>query len=86
MALIAVSALVSSLRFALAQPAPPPDPQQPAYTPSELVPATEAFPSVSRGEQDRAFIKRFLMHYGIYRRYPLGRFPALRNAWRAAQP
>ena len=33
-----------------------------------------------------AFIKRFLMHYGIYRRYPLGRFPALRNAWRAAQP
>ena len=33
-----------------------------------------------------AFIKRFLLHYGIYRRYPLGRFPALRNAWRAAQP
>ena len=29
-----------------------------------------------------AFIKRFLMHYGVYRRYPLGRFPALRNAWR----
>jgi hypothetical protein len=34
----------------------------------------------------RAFIRRFLLHYGIYRRYPLGRFPALRNAWRAAQP
>jgi hypothetical protein len=34
----------------------------------------------------RDFINRFLMHYGIYRRYPLGRFPALRNAWRAAQP
>ena len=34
----------------------------------------------------RAFIKRFLMHYGIYRRYPLGRFSALRKAWRAAQP
>jgi hypothetical protein len=33
-----------------------------------------------------AFIRRFLMHYGIYPRYPLGRFPALRNAWRAAQP
>jgi hypothetical protein len=33
----------------------------------------------------RAFIKRFLMHYGIYRRYPLRRFPALRNAWRVAQ-
>ena len=24
----------------------------------------------------RTFIKRFLMHYGVYRRYPLGRFPA----------
>jgi len=34
----------------------------------------------------RAFIRRFLMNYGIYRRYPLRRFPALRNAWRAAQP
>jgi hypothetical protein len=32
-----------------------------------------------------AFIKRFLMHYGIYRRYPLRRFSALRNAWRVAQ-
>jgi hypothetical protein len=26
------------------------------------------------------------MHYGIYRRYPLGRLPALRNAWRTARP
>jgi hypothetical protein len=26
------------------------------------------------------------MHYGIYRRYPLGWFLALRNAWRVAQP
>jgi hypothetical protein len=25
-----------------------------------------------------AFLRRFLMHYGIYRRYPLGRLPALR--------
>jgi hypothetical protein len=33
----------------------------------------------------RDFIKRFLMYYGIYRRYPLERFPALRNAWRVAQ-
>ena len=32
-----------------------------------------------------AFMKRFLLHYGIYRRYPLGRFPALRNAWRAVR-
>jgi hypothetical protein len=30
----------------------------------------------------QAFIRRFLMYYGIYRRYPLGRLPALRNAWR----
>jgi hypothetical protein len=45
--------------------------------------------NVERGDAEhkmRAFIKRFLMHYGIYRRYPLGRFPALRNAWRVAQP
>jgi hypothetical protein len=42
--------------------------------------------SLSRRNEMRAFIKRFLMHYGIYRRYPLGWFPALRNAWRAAQP
>jgi hypothetical protein len=25
------------------------------------------------------------MHFGIYRRNPFTRFPALRNAWRAAQ-
>jgi hypothetical protein len=44
---------------------------------------------IERGDAEhkmRDFIKRFLMHYGIYRRYPLGRFPALRNAWRVAQP
>jgi hypothetical protein len=33
----------------------------------------------------RAFIRRLIMHYGIYRRYPLGRLPALRNAWRNAR-
>ena len=27
----------------------------------------------------RAFLRRFLMHYGIYRRYPLRLLPALRN-------
>jgi hypothetical protein len=26
----------------------------------------------------RPFVRRFLMHYGIYRRYPLGLLPALR--------
>jgi hypothetical protein len=33
----------------------------------------------------RAFIRRLIMHYGIYRRYPLARLPALRNAWRNAR-
>jgi hypothetical protein len=38
-----------------------------------------------REDAMHAFVKRLLMHYGIYRRYPLGWFPALRNAWRVAQ-
>jgi hypothetical protein len=33
----------------------------------------------------RIFIKRFLLHYGIYRRYPLRRLSAIRNAWRTAR-
>ena len=33
-----------------------------------------------------AFIHRLWMHYGIYRRYPLPRFPAMRNAWHIARP
>jgi hypothetical protein len=39
-----------------------------------------------RSTKMNAFLRRLLMHYGIYRRYPLGRLPALRNAWRTAQP
>jgi hypothetical protein len=47
----------------------------------------DAIPRASPAEQKMsAFINRFLIHYGIYRRYPLGRFPALRNACRVAQP
>src|ERR1700704_3971759 len=43
--------------------------------------------SIGPGETAmHAFLGRLLMHYGIYRRYPLGRLPALRNAWRSAQP
>jgi hypothetical protein len=43
-----------------------------------------------RGEETigmtmRAFVRRFLMHYGIYRRYPLRRLSAFRNAWRNAR-
>jgi hypothetical protein len=47
-----------------------------------------AFPGLDRPRsmEMQAFLRRFLMHYGIYRRYPLGRLPALRNAWRTARP
>jgi len=44
------------------------------------------FAATPRRTKMHAFVKRFLMHYGIYRRYPLGRLPALRNAWRTARP
>jgi hypothetical protein len=30
------------------------------------------------------FLQRLLLHYGIYRRYPLRRWPAFKNAWRIA--
>jgi hypothetical protein len=46
----------------------------------------EALPrEETTGVAMRAFIKRFLMHYGIYRRYPLPRLSAFRNAWRNAR-
>jgi hypothetical protein len=32
-----------------------------------------------------AFIRRLLIHYGIYRRYPLSPLPAMRNAWRISR-
>jgi hypothetical protein len=32
------------------------------------------------------FLRRFLMNYGIYRRYPMGLLPAICNAWRTARP
>lgn len=37
------------------------------------------------GTDMRLFLRRFMMHYGIYRRYPLRRLPAVRNAWRNAR-
>lgn len=43
---------------------------------------------ISSAEKDtamRAFVRRFIMHYGIYRRYPLARIPAFRNAWRISR-
>jgi hypothetical protein len=36
------------------------------------------------GVDDVVFLQRLLLHYGIYRRYPLRRWPALKNAWRVA--
>jgi hypothetical protein len=33
----------------------------------------------------RAFIRRFLLHYGINRGYALRRLSAARNAWRTAR-
>jgi hypothetical protein len=33
----------------------------------------------------RAFIGRFLLHYGLNRRYALRRLPAARDAWRTAR-
>ena len=68
---IAVLALVSSLRLALAQPAPPPDPQQPAYTPSELVNAGHRF----FGSVSGAFasvIERAVSQWGLPNGYVLG--------------
>jgi hypothetical protein len=32
-----------------------------------------------------AFFRRFSLHYGIYRRYPLRPIEALKNAWRIAR-
>jgi len=32
-----------------------------------------------------AFLQRLFMHYGIYRRYPLGPLPALKSAWRISR-
>jgi hypothetical protein len=37
------------------------------------------------GQAMRAFVKRFFLHYNIYRRYPLARLTAARNAWRTAK-
>jgi hypothetical protein len=37
------------------------------------------------GRVMRAFIKRFLLHYGINRRQPVRRLTAARDAWRTAR-
>src|SRR6516225_12165562 len=70
-ALIAMLVIGSSPRFALAQPAPPPDPQQPAYTPSELVNAGHRF----FGSISGAFasvIEHAVSQWGLPNGYVLG--------------
>jgi hypothetical protein len=36
------------------------------------------------GVDDVLILQRLLLHYGIYRRYPLRPWPAFKNAWRIA--
>src|SRR5262245_799105 len=45
-------------------------------------PAFGGYPTM--GVDDVLFLQRLLLHYGIYRRYPLRRWPAFKNAWRIA--
>jgi hypothetical protein len=70
-ALIAALIVVSSPRLALAQPAPPPDPQQPSYTPGELVNAGHRFfGGVSGGLA--SVIERAVSRWGLPNGYVLG--------------
>jgi hypothetical protein len=34
------------------------------------------------GAENVIFVQRLLLHYGVYRRYPLRPWPALKSAWR----
>jgi hypothetical protein len=42
-------------------------------------------PNIHSGSSMLGFFRRLYLHYGIYRRYPLAPFPALKNAWRIAR-
>jgi hypothetical protein len=67
-------------------PAPWPGPKQRGC--SRFVDRTplKRFPVTLVENEMNDFLRRFLMHYGIYRRYPLGWLPALLNAWPTARP
>jgi hypothetical protein len=70
-ALIALVILAGAPRFALAQPAPPPDPQHPAYTPGELVNAGHRFfGGVSGGLA--SVIEHAISNWGLPNGYVLG--------------
>src|SRR5262249_60739175 len=49
-----------------------------------IIPALALSPMPRTWSQDVPFLHRLLLHYGIYRRYPLRPWPALKNAWRVA--
>jgi len=46
--------------------------------------ADSALVDTPMGVDDVVYLQRLLLHYGIYRRYPLRRWPAFKNAWRIA--
>jgi len=70
-ALIAVLVLMLSPHLALVQPAPPPNPQQPAYTPGELVNAGHRFfGSISGGLA--SVIEHAVSKWGLPNGYVLG--------------
>ena len=49
-------------------------------------PSTSPHPQANATQaRTMEFYRRLLLHYGIYRRYPLGPLPALKNAWRIAR-
>jgi hypothetical protein len=71
LALFAVVVLSSWPGLASAQPAPPPDPQQPGYTPGELVNAGHRFfGTVSRGLA--TVIEKAVSQWGLPNGYVLG--------------
>jgi hypothetical protein len=71
LALLAVFVFVSSPRLALAQPAPPPDRQQPGYTPGELVNAGHRFFGGISGAF-ASVIERAVSRWGLPNGYVLG--------------
>jgi hypothetical protein len=40
---------------------------------------------MKRSKSMMTFFQRLVMHYGIYRRYPLAPLPAIRSAWRISR-
>ena len=70
-ALIGVLILMSSPRLVMAQPAPPPDPQQSAFTPNELVNAGHRFFGGVSGAL-ASVIEHAISKWGLPNGYVLG--------------